>query len=145
MAGNSNSGLQKICSVSADELEKAFLKYKQNTEDGKITLPSLPHFLSGLPEYVGEDDLNKILASAELKQGTYKETAKIVRRVLQWFRGQYLSNPAWGGHQSTKAVIALARDYGDGVTYSSKDGGKQGPEQLNILFGDKEMSGKAGK
>lgn len=145
MAGNSNSGVQKICNVSAKDLETAFLAYRAKTEAGEIALPSLPHFLSGLPEYVGEDDLNKILASAELKQGTYKDSAKVVRRVLQWFRGQYLSNPAWGGHQSTKAVIALARDYGDGVTYSSKDAGRQGPEQLNVVFGDNEMSTKAGK
>lgn len=137
---------EKVCGLPYSVLKKLFLEYQRKTEDKEITLPSLPHFLSSLPEYVGEDDLQRyLIGKREQEKDTQSKGEKLVLRIFQWFRGQYLSNPSWSGQQAQKAVIALAKDYGDGVRYSSKEKVDNSPNQLNISFGDSEMSQKAGR
>ena len=137
---------EQVCGLPYSVMKKAFLEYVRKTDDKEIALPSLPHFLSSLPEYVGEDDLQQfILGSKEEEEDTNKKGGKLVLRVLQWFRGQYLSNPAWSGQQSAKAVLALSKDYGDGIKYNPKEKTDNSPNALKVSFGDSEMSKKAGK
>lgn len=133
-----------VCGIELDDLKRCFQEYRLKTEAGEITLPSLPHFLSTLPDYVGEDDLQSYLQENGGKGGAYKESVKTVKWLLQWFRGQYLSNPAWCGAQAQKAILALGKNYGDGVSYAKTEK-DTGPNTLNVRFGDTDMSSKAGK
>ena len=144
MAEKSKYSNVYVCGILVSDWEMAFAAYRSKTEGGEIQLPSLPHFLSGLPKYVGEDDLQAYLQQSEGKGGTYKTGATTVRKMLQWFRGQYLSNPGWSGAHAQKAILALGRNFGDGVSYT-KDGTSKTPDKLQIQFGSDEMSGKAGK
>ena len=141
--GNTGERAGEICGIQYNALKKCFLDYTKKADAGEL-IPSLPHFLASLPDYVGEDDLQRYLIEHRGEEGEYTKEIRLVLRILQWFRGQYLSNPAWSGASSTKAVLALGKDYGDGVRYSAKER-DDGPAGLQVRFGDSEMSKAAGR
>ena len=147
MEDNSKYSNVYVCGITVSELNAAFDKYRKDSADGVVALPSLPHFLSCLPEYIGEDDLQAYLRDNADKRGTYTIGTKCIKRILQWFRGQYLSNPAWSGHQAQKAILALGADFGDGVKLRKDDAKSRqnGPSELRVRFGDDDMSRSAGK
>lgn len=146
MAGNSSSGQRKICDLSADQLEIAWYDYLAET-DARDRAPSLPDYLGYVNRKhrtrMTEDTIREVMTQTE--GNTYKEHIAVIKCVLMALRGEYLSNPKWSAAQTTKAVLALGKDYGDGITYSTKDSGKQGPDTIQIKFGDAEMSQGAGK
>lgn len=146
MGNNSKYTNTYVCGILLDDFQRAFDQYKGKTEAGDLALPSLPHFLSTLPEYVGEDDLQAYLTENAERRGTTQNGVRFVKRVLQWFRGQYLSNSGWSGQQAQKAMLALGQNFGDGISYSNKEKKKKDqPDILRVRFGTDEMAQNAGK
>lgn len=143
MAGNNRSGLRKLCDISAEKIEAAYYDYISACENSDRA-PSLPDFLGNVNRKhrtrLTEDVVKEILSIENTN--TYIEHQQVFRCVLMGLRGEYLSNPKWAGAMSTKAVLALGKDFGDGVSYSQKDNGSKAPDKMRILFGDQDITAK---
>lgn len=60
----------------------------------------------------------------------------MLKRAAAWMRGQYMSNPLWGGQMQSKAIFALKQDVGDGYKYSDNDKAVgSGAVAVNVAFG----------
>ncbi len=66
----------------------------------------------------------------------------MLKRAAAWMRGQYMSNPLWGGQMQSKAIFALKQDVGDGYRYADNDRTIAGPSSVSVSFGagDKRAS-----
>lgn len=141
MAGNGNSGRNKVFHLSEIDLEKNFNKYIEDLNNGVFARASVAHFCF----YIGttEDQLKTFIQEYSDKvESAYYRRAWMLRGYLQFFRGQLCSAKSWDGQQSSKAQLLLAQDYGDGIVYKSKDGNQAGPVEVKISFGGSDSRAK---
>ena len=144
LAGNSNSGVKCMFSLSESQLKSFLEDYKKRARDGEYA-PSWPH-LCGELGYT-EREVAQVIALAENPISAYRDRGVMLKRMATWMRGQMLSCKAWQGPAQSKAIFALKQDVGDGYRYSDSDrAGASGPVSVSVSFGDGDKrSGKASK
>lgn len=143
MAKVQNTDTENV-EITPELFEQSFYQYLDSCKDDSIP-PSLPHFLTFVNRTYHTRYTEKDIAET-LNYGnenTNKKWKAVLKIVLLGFRGEYFSNLNWTGNMSTKAMLALGKDYGDGVTYNAKSNEKQGIESLQVLFGDGDTRGTA--
>ena len=141
MAGNENSGRNKVFSLSEKELEAKFDKYKSDLEAGAFARASVAHFCFEIG--TTEDQLKWFIQEySEKPESAYYRRAWMLRGYLQFFRGQLCSAKSWDGQQSSKAQLLLSQDYGDGIVYKAKDDKQTGPVEGKISFGSGDPRSK---
>lgn len=128
--------------ITPELFEQSFYEYLDNCDQKEIA-PSLPHFLTFVnrrfrTRYT-EKDIAETLTYG--KEGTNKKWKQVLSCILLGFRGEYLSNPKWGNHQSSKAQLVLSKDYGDGIRYSQKENNDNSIDSLQVTFGNGDDRG----
>lgn len=130
--------------LSESALGKLLAEYKTMAEGGEYR-PSWPDLCSRMG--YTEREIAAVMAMAESETSAYKGRAVMLKRAAAWMRGQYMSNPLWGGQMQSKAIFALKQDIGDGYRYADNER-VLGAGQLavNVAFGGKDTrAGKARK
>ena len=129
--------------LSDSELSERIASYKKGVEMGDYECASWPHFCAFLG--FTEEEVSEVLERGEIPESLYRNRATQLKRMATWVRGQMLSGKGWSGAKQSLAAFALKQDFG-GASYSDGRGNAQcGKQTLNILFGDDEMSSRAGK
>ncbi len=85
----------------------------------------------------------QIMQLADNATSAYSKRAVMLKRIAAWMRGQYMSNPLWGGQMQSKAIFALKQDVGDGYRYSDTDKGSgSGGIAVRVDFGGADARAK---